>query len=168
MERVEDVVIVGAGIAGLATAVALKKVGVRALVMEKSKGLRSTGTALTLSPDDWLALDALGVSHKLTPLYVPSFKQEHGSDASIPVVYLEIKSEVLIGCDGVRLAVARAGFVPLNDGNFTGFLSAKIDAVVLGRHTVNSAMKNGGLVVAGDMAKAIDDSVKERRRSKGS
>ncbi|KAB5511961.1 hypothetical protein DKX38_028989 [Salix brachista] len=109
MERVEDVVIVGAGIAGLATAVALKKVGVRALLMEKSKGLRSTGTVLTLSPDVWLALDALGVSHKLIPLYIPSFK-----------------------------------------------------------HTVNSAMKNGGLVVAGDMAKAIDDSVKERRRSKGS
>ncbi|KAG5223932.1 zeaxanthin epoxidase [Salix suchowensis] len=127
MKRVVDVVIVGAGIAGLATTVALKKVGVRALVMEKSKGLRSTGTALTLSPDDWLALDALGVSHKLIPP-LHSFiqdnspfrlssklgaieSQEHGSDASIPVVYLEdetkIKSEVLIGCDGVHSAVAR-------------------------------------------------------------
>ena len=74
MELMEDVVIVGAGIAGLATAVALKRVGVRALVLEKSEGLRSTGTALTLTPNAWLALDALGVSHKLIPLYTPSFK----------------------------------------------------------------------------------------------
>ncbi|XP_030517159.2 monooxygenase 2-like [Rhodamnia argentea] len=67
----EEVVIVGAGIAGLATAVALKKVGVRALVLEKSKDLRATGTALGLFPNAWVALDALGVSDKLTALYAP-------------------------------------------------------------------------------------------------
>ncbi|XP_059644353.1 monooxygenase 2-like [Cornus florida] len=69
---VEDVVIVGAGIAGLATAVALKRVGVRALVLERSEGLRATGAALGLFPNAWLALDALGVSHKLTSVYNPS------------------------------------------------------------------------------------------------
>ncbi|XP_050208551.1 monooxygenase 2-like [Mercurialis annua] len=69
MEIMEDVVIVGAGIAGVATAVALKKVGIRALVLEKSEGLRTTGTALSLFPNAWIALDALGVSHKLTSLY---------------------------------------------------------------------------------------------------
>ncbi|KAK9286187.1 hypothetical protein L1049_014570 [Liquidambar formosana] len=67
----EEVVIVGAGIAGLATAIALKRVGVRALVLEKSDGLRTTGAALGLSPNAWLALDALGVSHKLTSIYAP-------------------------------------------------------------------------------------------------
>ncbi|KAJ9703940.1 hypothetical protein PVL29_005286 [Vitis rotundifolia] len=65
----EEIVIVGAGIAGLATAVALKRVGIRALVLEKSDGLRVTGAFLNLFPNAWLALDALGVSHKLTPLY---------------------------------------------------------------------------------------------------
>jgi 2-polyprenyl-6-methoxyphenol hydroxylase-like FAD-dependent oxidoreductase len=72
MEMMEDVVIVGAGIAGLATAVALKRVGVRALVLERSEGLRATGAALTLFPNAWPALDALGVSHKLTPIYAPT------------------------------------------------------------------------------------------------
>ncbi|GAV63452.1 FAD_binding_3 domain-containing protein [Cephalotus follicularis] len=71
MEIVEDVVIVGAGIAGLATAVALMRVGIRALVLERSDGLRATGAALTLFPNAWLALDALGVSHKLTSIYAP-------------------------------------------------------------------------------------------------
>ncbi|KAJ4715439.1 FAD-dependent urate hydroxylase [Melia azedarach] len=65
----EDAVIIGAGIAGLATAVALKRLGIRALVLEKADGLRATGAALTLFPNAWLALDALGVSHKLTSIY---------------------------------------------------------------------------------------------------
>ena len=65
----EEIVIVGAGIAGLATAIALKRVGIRALVLERSDGLRVSGAALTLAPNAWLALDALGVAHKLTPLY---------------------------------------------------------------------------------------------------
>ncbi|KAK3431604.1 hypothetical protein EUGRSUZ_E03412 [Eucalyptus grandis] len=67
----EEVVIVGAGIAGLATAVALKKVGVRALVLERSKELRTTGAALGLFANAWVALDALGVSDKLAALYAP-------------------------------------------------------------------------------------------------
>ncbi|XP_052305474.1 monooxygenase 2 isoform X6 [Populus trichocarpa] len=350
MEMMEDVVIVGAGIAGLATAVALKRVGVRALVLERSEGLRATGTALTLTPNAWLALDALGVSHKLTPLYTPSIKgyvtnvsagdvqqvlfrvantggdvqgirtlhrkallealaeelpvdsiqfssklavieNEEQGGASIVVIHLEdgttIKSKVLIGCDGVNSVVARwlglaepvhsgrsavrglavfpqghgfkqevhqfvdvgkrAGFVPLNDRELYWFLtysgdkmagepeqiqkhvlekhvekfpstyldvvrhadlstltwaplmfrqpwgiifgklskghvtvagdamhpmtpdlgqgggSSLEDAVVLGRHIGNSVINNGGLIVPGDMAKAIDDYVKERR-----
>jgi 2-polyprenyl-6-methoxyphenol hydroxylase-like FAD-dependent oxidoreductase len=71
MQEDQDVVIVGAGIAGLATAVALKKVGIRALVLEKSQGLRATGATLSLYPNAWASLDALGVSHKLKSFYSP-------------------------------------------------------------------------------------------------
>lgn len=67
----EEVVIVGAGIAGLATGVALQRLGIRALILEKSQGLRATGAALTLTSNAWLALDALGVAHKLSSLYAP-------------------------------------------------------------------------------------------------
>ncbi|XP_030543720.2 monooxygenase 2-like [Rhodamnia argentea] len=70
----EEVVIVGAGIAGLATAVALDKVGVRALVLERAEGLRATGTAIALFPNAWHALAALGVSDKLASIYEPFFK----------------------------------------------------------------------------------------------
>ncbi|KAL5555761.1 hypothetical protein UlMin_037997 [Ulmus minor] len=69
---VEDVVIVGAGIAGLATALALRRVGIKALVLERSDELRATGAALALFPNAWLALEALGVSHKLTSIYSPA------------------------------------------------------------------------------------------------
>uniref|UniRef100_A0A803PCG8 FAD-binding domain-containing protein n=2 Tax=Cannabis sativa TaxID=3483 RepID=A0A803PCG8_CANSA len=67
----EDVIIVGAGIAGLGVAVALKRVGVKALVLERADELRTTGAALTLSQNAWRALDALGVSQKLTSVYAP-------------------------------------------------------------------------------------------------
>ena len=65
--------IVGAGIAGLATAIALKRVGVKALVLEKSEGLRAIGAAIGLHQNAWLALEALGVAHKLitTTTYPP-------------------------------------------------------------------------------------------------
>lgn len=67
----EEVVIVGAGIAGLATALALKRLGIPSLVLERSDALRTTGASLTLFPNAWRALDSLGVAHKLTPLYSP-------------------------------------------------------------------------------------------------
>ncbi|KAL5719641.1 hypothetical protein ACHQM5_012395 [Ranunculus cassubicifolius] len=71
MEIKEEIVIVGAGIAGVATALALKKVGIRSLVLERSDALRTTGAALTLSYNAWVALDALGVSDKLKTIYSP-------------------------------------------------------------------------------------------------
>lgn len=69
-----EVVIVGAGIAGLATALALRRLGVGAagggvLVLERHAELRSTGAALTIFPNGWFALRALGVAHKLTSRY---------------------------------------------------------------------------------------------------
>ncbi|XP_058088759.1 monooxygenase 2-like [Magnolia sinica] len=71
MEIYEEVVIVGAGIAGLATALALKKVGVRVLVLERSQELRAAGAAITLFPNAWRALDALGVATNLTSIHPP-------------------------------------------------------------------------------------------------
>lgn len=60
-EICEDIVIVGAGISGLATALALHRLGIRSLVLESSEKLRITGFALTLWANAWRALDALGI-----------------------------------------------------------------------------------------------------------
>ncbi|KAI3966609.1 hypothetical protein MKX01_011407 [Papaver californicum] len=56
----EEVVIVGGGVAGLATAVALNRVGVRSLVLEKANELRVSGPGLTLFSNAWIALESLG------------------------------------------------------------------------------------------------------------
>ncbi|XP_054778656.1 monooxygenase 2-like isoform X1 [Prosopis cineraria] len=67
--RVEDIVIVGAGIAGLATSLGLHRLGVRSLVLESSNTLRTSGFALSIWTNAWKALDVLGIGHIL--------RQEH-------------------------------------------------------------------------------------------
>ncbi|KAL1176535.1 hypothetical protein V6Z11_A04G165200 [Gossypium hirsutum] len=65
MEIVEDVVIVGAGIAGLTTALGLHRLGIRSLVLESSERLRITGFAFTTWENAWKALDAIGIGESL-------------------------------------------------------------------------------------------------------
>ncbi|XP_030450757.1 monooxygenase 2-like [Syzygium oleosum] len=69
MESVEDIVIVGAGIAGLTTALGLHRLGIRSLVLESSDGLRTTGFALATWTNAWRALDAVGIGEPLRPLH---------------------------------------------------------------------------------------------------
>ncbi|KAG2706046.1 hypothetical protein I3760_05G085900 [Carya illinoinensis] len=61
MEGVEDIVIVGAGIAGLTTSLGLHRLGIRSLVLESSDSLRVTGFAFTTWTNAWKALDAVGL-----------------------------------------------------------------------------------------------------------
>eukprot|EP01018_Ginkgo_biloba_P029761 Gb_17957 [translate_table: standard] len=64
-EEFEGIVVAGGGIAGLATALALHRVGLKNLVLERADGLRATGTALTIWKSAWKALDALGIGDEL-------------------------------------------------------------------------------------------------------
>lgn len=63
--RKEDIVIVGAGIAGLATALSLHRLGLQSLVLEQAESLRTGGTSLTLFKNGWRVLDAIGVGNDL-------------------------------------------------------------------------------------------------------
>ncbi|KAJ4803187.1 FAD/NAD(P)-binding oxidoreductase family protein [Rhynchospora pubera] len=65
METVEDIVIVGADPAGLATAIGLHRRGVKSLVLESSATMCTSGYALGLWTNSWRALDALGIGDKL-------------------------------------------------------------------------------------------------------
>ncbi|XP_060207424.1 monooxygenase 2-like [Lycium barbarum] len=64
-DRKENIVIVGAGIAGLASAVSLQRFGIRSLVLERAESLRTEGSSITLSKNGWKALDAIGVGDEL-------------------------------------------------------------------------------------------------------
>lgn len=61
----EAIVIAGGGIAGLSTALALHRVGLKSLVLERGSSLRATGAALNLWTNAWRALRALGVADDL-------------------------------------------------------------------------------------------------------
>ncbi|KAL9229794.1 hypothetical protein vseg_005224 [Gypsophila vaccaria] len=65
METKADIVIVGAGICGLALALALDRMGIKSLVLESADSLRAAGIAFTAWTNAWRALDALGVGHSL-------------------------------------------------------------------------------------------------------
>ncbi|PKI52466.1 hypothetical protein CRG98_027158 [Punica granatum] len=66
MEATEDhIVIAGAGIAGLTTALGLHRLGIRSLVLESSDQLRTTGFAFITWPNAWKALDAIGIGDSL-------------------------------------------------------------------------------------------------------
>ncbi|VVA15702.1 PREDICTED: FAD-dependent [Prunus dulcis] len=60
-----QVVIVGAGIAGLATSLGLHRLGIRSLVLESSDSLRTTGFAFSTWTNAWKALDALAIGDTL-------------------------------------------------------------------------------------------------------
>ncbi|GAV77324.1 FAD_binding_3 domain-containing protein [Cephalotus follicularis] len=70
MEVVEDIVIVGAGIAGLTTSLGLHRQGIGSLVLESSDNLRANGFAFTTWTNAWKALDAVGIGDSL--------RQKHG------------------------------------------------------------------------------------------
>ncbi|XP_058216573.1 monooxygenase 2-like isoform X2 [Rhododendron vialii] len=66
MEGVEaEIVIVGAGIAGLTTSLGLHRLGIRSLVLESSESLRVSGFAFTTWTNAWRALDEIGIGDAL-------------------------------------------------------------------------------------------------------
>ncbi|ERN20027.1 hypothetical protein AMTRI_Chr11g101170 [Amborella trichopoda] len=66
----EDIVIVGAGIAGLATALGLHRMGLKCFILESHDALRTTGFGLTTWTNAWKALEALGVADSLRHQHV--------------------------------------------------------------------------------------------------
>ncbi|GAQ87428.1 hypothetical protein KFL_003520070 [Klebsormidium nitens] len=66
----EEVVVVGGGIAGLSTALALHRMGIKSLVLESAPGPRDSGAAIALWRNAWRALDVLGVGEKLRHDYI--------------------------------------------------------------------------------------------------
>ncbi|KAM3230540.1 hypothetical protein ACQJBY_060982 [Aegilops geniculata] len=69
-ESGEDIVIVGAGLAGLAAALGLHRKSVRSVVLESSPALRASGFAFATWPNAFRALDALGVGDQIRKLHL--------------------------------------------------------------------------------------------------
>lgn len=63
-----DFLIVGGGIAGLTTAIALKNIGIHAILAEASPEIRAVGAGLALAANAMQALRQIGVSDAVIPL----------------------------------------------------------------------------------------------------
>ncbi|XP_019156258.1 PREDICTED: uncharacterized protein LOC109152999 isoform X1 [Ipomoea nil] len=89
----EDIVIVGAGIAGLATALGLHRQGVRSIVLESSESLRATGFALGLWTNAWRALDALAIGDSLRQQSVQNNEfQVFSADSGLPTAAIPLQA----------------------------------------------------------------------------
>ncbi|XP_042974268.1 monooxygenase 1-like [Carya illinoinensis] len=75
MEEMEEIeiFIVGTGICGLATALALHRKGIKNVVLERSESLRASGACITIRTNGWRCLDQLGVGSDLSQTNCPSF-----------------------------------------------------------------------------------------------
>lgn len=62
------ILIAGAGIAGLATALALARTGRRSIILERRSALSEAGAGIQIGPNGMRVLAALGVEHALEPL----------------------------------------------------------------------------------------------------
>ncbi|KAH9614855.1 hypothetical protein KSS87_014655 [Heliosperma pusillum] len=91
METNANIIIVGAGISGLATALALHRLGIESLVLESSDELRAAGIAFTTWTNAWRSLDALGIGQSL--------RQQHdlllGGDHEVRCVKRKVLLEAL-------------------------------------------------------------------------
>ncbi len=67
---IERAAIVGAGIAGLTTALSLAKHGIRSEIFEQAPVMTEVGAGLQISPNASLVLDQLGILEHLTPLWL--------------------------------------------------------------------------------------------------
>nr|CAB3446925.1 unnamed protein product [Digitaria exilis] len=65
MAESHGIVIVGGGICGLATALALHRKGIASLVLEKSRVLRAEGAGIGIQANGWRTLEQLGVAAEL-------------------------------------------------------------------------------------------------------
>jgi 2-polyprenyl-6-methoxyphenol hydroxylase-like FAD-dependent oxidoreductase len=67
-KAIETALIIGGGIGGLAAAIALRRVGIEAVVYERAPELKEVGSGLSLWSNALAALDRLGVLAPLHPL----------------------------------------------------------------------------------------------------
>ncbi|XP_062018922.1 monooxygenase 2-like [Rosa rugosa] len=103
MEVVEEIVIVGAGIAGLTTSLGLHRLGIRSLVLETSESLRTTGFAFSTWTNAWKALDAIGIGESLRRQHETLHRNVTYSTVSgLPVFEMSLKDKGKQGDHEVR------------------------------------------------------------------
>ncbi|KAJ8759513.1 hypothetical protein K2173_007130 [Erythroxylum novogranatense] len=158
--KIQEIVIVGGGIGGLATALALHRNGIKSTVIEKSETLRATGAAIIVQANGWRALEELGVASMLRETSIPIdsgrvLSIDGGKQEDIPLVgeirclrrALLIKAladslpgdTIQLGCKVISIEVDKATSLPilhLLDGTFI------IAKVVIGCDGVNSMTAN--------------------------
>lgn len=126
--RKENIVIVGAGIAGLASALSLQRFGIRSLVVEQAESLRTEGSSITLSKNGWKALDAIGIGDELRSQFLEIqgivIKSDDGKELNSFGFKVEDKSQELRVVERRVLLETLASKLPPDAISFSSKLSS--------------------------------------------
>ncbi|XP_062153931.1 monooxygenase 1-like [Alnus glutinosa] len=150
MEGVEEmeIVIVGGGICGLATALALHRKGIASVVLERSESLRATGGGIGIQANGWRALEQLGIASELRQtaltfqlaraMWLDSGKQKESpvSDGEFRCVERSKLVELLaahlpvgtirFGCDIISIKLDAHTSTPILDMHDGSIIKAKV------------------------------------------
>jgi 2-polyprenyl-6-methoxyphenol hydroxylase-like FAD-dependent oxidoreductase len=103
-----EVLIAGAGIAGMATAIAMTKAGHRVAITEQASQLREVGAALSIWPNALAALDYLGVGEQVRAASIEAPSASIRSSIGADIVRFDIRA-MRRALGGVPVVVLRAG-----------------------------------------------------------
>lgn len=147
--------IVGGGIGGLSTAIALRLRGWDATVFEQAPALAEVGAGLQISPNGWHVLEALGVAERLTnTLFEPEAIEMRLGRSGRKVFSLQMKGYAVRRWGAPYVHVHRADLV---DALAMRLNEVSPDAVQTG--SVVSGYGSGGTIVFADGRRASGDLV---------
>ncbi|CAN6232090.1 unnamed protein product [Urochloa humidicola] len=146
MEEVHGIVIVGAGICGLATALALHRKGIPSLVLEKADTLRTGVGSISIQANGWRVLEQLGIAAELreTATLVTEIhdvlQQEQGNKSVVVPVREELRwlkrkdlIETMaknIPSGAIRFSCHVAAIHPSNLGNHGAVLTTLDNSII--------------------------------------
>ena len=84
MDKKDTIAVVGAGISGLAAAIALRKIGKDVKIFEQASGFKRVGAAINMTPNAVKALDGLGLGESIRNIaYIPPFRISRSWDTGL-------------------------------------------------------------------------------------
>ena len=159
--RPKKALIAGAGIAGLAAGIALRKAGLEVELFERTDDLREIGAGLSIWPNGTEALRNLGVEVRALPvrrLAVRSWRGKHRTEVPVDALPARYGSEMLLvhradlqaglsaafGDGGIRFRSEVAGFTAEGDGVRLTLRSGEsaLGDLVLGADGLRSAVRD--------------------------
>lgn len=119
------ILIAGGGIAGLATALTLHRLGLKSItVLEQANSLRVTGASLTIFDNGWKALDALGVGDTLRREHIRIQRIDTISTASGLTKSTDLQHHEVRSVQRKKLLETLAQALPSNTIRFSSKISA--------------------------------------------
>lgn len=142
-----QIAIVGAGIGGMATAIALHQRGIPVTIFEQAQAFRRIGAAINLTPNAVRVLDGLGIGqHLRAASSIPEFRVSRTWDTGAETLRLEMGQLALRKYGSPQLMVHRADLLQaleaaLPEGSV--HLASKLTSIDQDANGVTVRLENG-------------------------